>query len=280
MAAYKVIREKDYRLCCFACYQIAHQEEVSVLQNEVSWLSALVSDLQSKSTSTIPETEPTPSRSYSSAVITGECGDTLHRQPFPSKESSYESPRKFNVVVFGIEECSQGAKRHERLASDPSKINSVLVHIDGSLKSCSIKDYYHLGRYKVDQVKPRPILVKFVRIEDVSKVFANRWVAKSPILVKPDMSKEERVRESVLLKQRWSLICSGVPKRAIKVSRSKIFVNNVEYGTYSHAGFVHSTDYPVRSAPAPAKEIPSNHGPQTSSKTTASTTPPPPLCLL
>ena len=147
------------------------------------------------------------------------------------------------------------------------------IDIDGSLKSCSIKDCYRLGRYKVDQVKPRPILVKFVRIEDVSKVLANRWVAKSPILVKPDMTKEERVRESVLLKQRWSLICSGVPKRAIKVSRSKIFVNNVEYGTYSHAGFVHSTAYPVSSAPAPAKEIPSNHGPQTLSKTTASTTP-------
>ena len=163
VAAYKVIREKDYRFRCFACYQIAHQEEVSVLQNEVSRLSALVSDLQSKSTSTIPETEPTPSRSYSSAVITGECGDTLHRQPFPSKESSYESPRKFNVVVFGIEECSQGAKRHERLASDLSKIKSVLVDIDGSLKSCSIKDCYRLGRYKVDQVKPRPILVKFVQ---------------------------------------------------------------------------------------------------------------------
>ena len=177
--------------------------KVSVLQNEVSRLSALVSNLQSKSTSTIPDTEPTPSGSYSSAVITGECGVTLHRQPFPSMASSYESPRMFNVVVFGIEECSQGAKRHERLASDISKIKSVLVDIDGSLKSCSIKDFYRLGRYKADQVKPRPILVKFVRIEDVSKVLANRWVAKSPILVKPDMTKEERVRES---------ICSGVLK--------------------------------------------------------------------
>ena len=79
--------------------------------------------------------------------------------------------------------------------------------------------------------------MKFVRIEDVSKVLANRSAATPPIVVKPDMARDERLRESTLL-ERWRLISSGVPKRAIKISRSKMYVHNVEYGTYSQSGFV------------------------------------------
>ena len=76
-------------------------------------------------------------------------------------------------MIFGIGECRQGAKRPERLAFDLSMVESVLVDIDGSLKSSSIKDCYRLGRYRADQEKPRPIFVKLVRIEEVSKVLAN-----------------------------------------------------------------------------------------------------------
>ena len=50
---------------------------------------------------------------------------------------------------------------------DLSKVESVLVDIDGSLKSSSIKDCYCLGKYSADQERPRPLIVKFVRIEDV-----------------------------------------------------------------------------------------------------------------
>ena len=118
--------------------------------------------------------------------------------------------------------------------------------------------------------KPRPILVKFVRIEDVSKVLVNRRAAKSPVVVKPDMTKEERVRESTLLKQRWNLINSGVPKQAIRISRTKIFVNNVEYGAYSQNGFVCAGDNPV--TPAIEMDLPGNLSPQALSKATSSTT--------
>ena len=74
------------------------------------------------------------------------------------------------------------------LLHDLSKVGSVLTDIDGSLTSNSIKDCYRLGKYRADQEKPRPILVKFVRIEDVSKVLANRSAATPPIVVKPDMT--------------------------------------------------------------------------------------------
>ena len=268
ITAYKVISEKNYPFRCFACHQIAHQDEVTKLQNEVSRLSTLVSDLQSKHERAAIEPVPAAPRSYASAVTTDEHGDRLSIKP--TSKVSYESARKFNVVIFGIDECYQGAKRSERLAFDLSKVKSVLVDIDESLDSCSIKDCYRLGRYSEGLAKPRPILVKFVRIEDVSKVLVNRRAAKSPVVVKPDMTKEERVRESALLKQRWNLINSGVPKQAIRISRTKIFVNNVEYGAYSQNGFVCAGDNPV--TPAIEMDPPSNLSPQALSKTTSSTT--------
>ena len=150
-------------------------------------------------------------------------------------------------------------------------VESVLVDIDGSLKSSSIKDCYRLGRYRADQEKPRPILVKLVWIEGVSKVLANRWAVKSSIVVKPDMTQDERIRESTLLKHRSNLIKSGIPKRAIKISRANIFVNNVEYGPYSQSGFVLASDRPVQPIP-PVDEHPNNHSPDTLSKTTSQTT--------
>ena len=49
----------------------------------------------------------------------------------------------------------------------------------------------------------------------------------APVRIKPDMSKEERHRESILLKERWSLIESGVPRESIKIRNNLcIYVNN------------------------------------------------------
>ena len=101
-------------------------------------------------------------------------------------------------------------------------------------------------------------------------MLVNRRAAKSHVVVKPDMTKEERVRESKLLKQRWNLINSGVPKQVITISRTKIFVNNVEYIAYSQDGFVCASDNPV--TPAIEMDPPGNLSPQALSKTTSSTT--------
>ena len=198
--AYKVIKEQGFQFRCFACHQITQQEQLTKLQDEVARLTSLVSDLQSKPSHDAP-VSAVPG-SYATAVTVGELGDHSSKLAKPPRTDSYESNRKFNVVMFGIGECRQGANRSERLAHDLSKVESVLTDIDGFLKSSSIKDCFRLGKYRADQAKPRPILVKFVRIEDVSKVLSNRWAVKSPIAVKPDMTRDGRVRESTLLKHR------------------------------------------------------------------------------
>ena len=278
-AAYKVIKEKSYKFRCFACLQIEHQDELAKLRDEVERLSSLLQS--SKSTADSPtDRAPDSARpmSYASAAQAGTPEFYSHAQTQKSPMVDSSESRKFNVVIFGIAECRQGAKRHERLAYDLSKVESVFSDIDASLKSSSIKDCFRLGRYKQDQVKSRPILVKLIRIEDVSKVLANRRAVKAPVVVKPDMTRDERVRESTLLKHRWDLINSGIPKQSIKVSKSKIFVNNVEYGCFTKSGFKQTGDKSVTLSSSSvtvnndnATLLPSNHGPENMSTATSLT---------
>ena len=58
------------------------------------------------------------------------------------------------------------------------------------------------------------------------------WVTHS---YKPDMSPEERQRESSLLRERWRLIQSGVLRNVIKIRGSHLYVNNKVYGEYNSA---------------------------------------------
>ena len=73
------------------------------------------------------------------------------------------------------------------------------------------------------------------------------------------MTREERIRESTLLKQRWNLISSGIPKHAIKIARSNIYVNKVVHGTYSPSGFVLASKS-VAQQNVTINKPPSNHG--------------------
>ena len=52
----------------------------------------------------------------------------------------------------------------------------------------------------------------------------------TPVVIKPDMSLKERKSESMLLKERWSLIQSGVPREVIKIRGSRLLVRNKLHG--------------------------------------------------
>ena len=94
--------------------------------------------------------------------------------------------------------------------------------------SQSIKDSFHLGKFRAQQKQPRPILVKL----QMCRAFSQCWNAfVSPIHIKADMSPEER--QSSLLRERWRLIQSGVLQSAIKVGGSYLYVNHKVYGEYN-----------------------------------------------
>ena len=57
-------------------------------------------------------------------------------------------------------------------------------------------------------------LDQLIRSSDVQTIFANRGKLSKPVIIKPHMSPEERHNESLLLKERWNLIQSGIERKS------------------------------------------------------------------
>ena len=77
---------------------------------------------------------------------------------------------KYNVLVYGLEECKEETPRPRRQCEDMDKVVGSLRGFDKSLSSTSIKDHFRLEKYTKESKKPRPILVKFMRSDDVFRV--------------------------------------------------------------------------------------------------------------
>ena len=79
--------------------------------------------------------------------------------------------------------------------------------------------------------------MKFIKSADAASVLSQRGsLSNSTVSIKPDMSKMERKRESLLLKERWSLIQSGVPRMDIKIRGSRLLVKNKLHGCIKMSG--------------------------------------------
>lgn len=141
-----------------------------------------------------------------------------------SKLPSNNPNKKFNILVYGINECPEGSTRHTRITKDMEDVTTVISKVDPSIPSNSIRDCVRLGKYTKRNC--RPILVKLSRSCKVTGILANRKkLADTPgISIKPDMSKEERLTESALLKTRWELMNSGTERKRIKIRGKSLYV--------------------------------------------------------
>ena len=148
---------------------------------------------------------------------------------------------KFNVVLYGVEECRSGLSRPARLESHLSSAVDIFSALDSSIQPQSIKDCFRLGKFSQDAPRPRPIPVKFVRITDVNRIFAKKNGLSSPFSVKPDMSRAQRLLESVLMQERWRLIQSGVSRKSIRLRGDSLYVNHKLHGCVSNSTFVHAS---------------------------------------
>ena len=184
-----------------------------------------------------------------------------------------DSEEKFNVVIYGISECPKDTPRSERLTQDLSKVGSVLSKVSSSIQSQAIQDCYHLGKFNPQNTKPRPILVKLIRIADMHYILSNRGLLSSPTIIKPDMTAEGRHRESVLLKERWNLIQSGIPKNVIKIQGPHLYVRKRLHGQYKNSTFVSSTTSQPSPVPCPKEHSSTNAVSHTSSPLTFDTPP-------
>ena len=70
---------------------------------------------------------------------------------------------------------------------------SILSTIDSDIQHQSIKDCYRLGKFSLQGTRPRPILIKLIRISNVSKILSKKGLLSRPHSIKPDMSREQRL---------------------------------------------------------------------------------------
>ena len=106
----------------------------------------------------------------------------------------------------------------------------ILTKINGDINPTSIRDCFRLGKYKQNQNRPQPILVKLNRAMNVTNILSNSSsIDNNNITIKPDMNPQDQRKEALLLKERWSLIQSGVSKSDIKI-KSSLYVKGTKYG--------------------------------------------------
>jgi len=129
--------------------------------------------------------------------------------------------RKLNVVVYGLEE---NPPRQDRLQMDVKSTVSVFSKLEDPIDGNSIKGCYRLGKYNAQASHPRPLLIKFLRYSDAFNLLNSKSKLSKPIYVKPDLSPEERAMESLLLKERKSLIEKGIGRQFIKIRNQSLFV--------------------------------------------------------
>lgn len=160
--------------------------------------------------------------------------------PTPTVNAHHNSQhdRKFNIVIYGIDECDKGAPRNERSGQDFSSVTEIITKVNENISPLSIRDLHRLGKYQEQSRRPRPILVKFNRAIDVSILLSNTNTLPRGIRIKPDMNPEERQTESLLLKERWSLIQRNISRKVIKIRGNKIFVNSMPHGEVINGNLV------------------------------------------
>ena len=188
--AFKVASESNEKFCCSACRLLDAESEIKSLKKRVETLETQLSSLISKPADQGP-------LSYACAVgspVTPTLPTTKPAKSF----NPVDSGRKFNIIVFGIEESACGTSRGCRQSEDILNVPKVLSDLDSSISPLSIKDSFRLGKFVPNSVRPRPLMVKFIRSTDASSVLSKSSQLSSPYLVKPDRSIEERKKDQCL----------------------------------------------------------------------------------
>ena len=109
----------------------------------------------------------TESSISSSVILAQECQPTYSNVVSNSSHKSIaaknsnldlERDRKFNIVLFGVEESASGSSKLVRIQNDLERVTSVICSLDESIPSSSIRDNFRLGKFQPNYDRPRPIL--------------------------------------------------------------------------------------------------------------------------
>lgn len=272
--AFNKVCKSDQPFFCPQCRLDKQAFEIACLKDQVSKLSSELTDVCSRlndlqgllpvsmSVST-KETDSSTSSQLKCGLVTLNSatpaaplvhtsvpGQSTSRQNAAKTREDYNShsqtfQRKFNLVIFGLQESEKGTKKHLRNRQDIKAAGELLSWLDPVVTTSLITDSVRLGRYS--EKNTRPLLVKLTRSNDVQSILmARKKLATRPnITIKPDMTAEDRRIESLLLKERRSLIDAGTKRSDIKIQGNEILVRKKRHGAIIEGTFQQCSLPPV-----------------------------------
>ena len=233
--SYKALADGAQPFLCFCCFRAQKDEQVAMLVSAVESLKEEINVLKTANSVERP------------SVARADLSSDTMRIPAPTPiskaskadKTSQNHDKKFNAVLYGVQECSSSMSKSARFESDLTSIVNILSSLDSSIQSQSIKDCYRLGKFSTGASRPRPLLIKFVRVADVTSILSKKRNLSNPYSLKPDMSSEQRLQESVLMKERWILIQAGTERRNIRIRGNSLYVCGNLHGRVINSKFEH-----------------------------------------
>ena len=229
--------DKNVPYFCPHCQLHTQETEIVSLKNTIEKLTKTIDELKAKieTPNDASQSADLISLNHSATVI-----NNVHNIPHKEKvtdSSTSQMERKCNIVLSGIKECPKGTPKLDCFKHDLDNVVDVLHTIDNEFQKQNVRDCLRLGKFKENASRPRSILIKFYRSIDALSILSNRNSLPNGIILKPDMNREERDADALLLKECWRLINSGVPKASIKISRFHIYVNKQKHGEIINSAF-------------------------------------------
>lgn len=210
-------------------------KELAELRNEVALLKNMLSGATAQLSNATNLSVETTTPSFSNIVNSNLTSQpSRSSQPATSEKQLHPASSapandcKFNVVIYGLAECTKGTRKHVRQTHDFELVTTTISPLDEHISRHSVCDCIRLGQY--NESRKWPILVKLNSAHEVSIVLANRPKLDKGISIKPDMAKQEREIKSLLLKEWRSLITSGKQSKEIKIRGRPLYVSNALYG--------------------------------------------------
>ena len=145
---YDKISKSDDPYYCPNCIVAKQSEEIFQLRNQMKDLSVAlagmkvleqkVADLETELS--MIRNRPTFSNPIPSASVpsTPAINSSISQQ----KNTDVSNDHKFNLVIYGIPECSSSSKRFERLQLDQRNVLKELSNLDDSINSSCIKNTF------------------------------------------------------------------------------------------------------------------------------------------
>ena len=222
-----------------------YKKEISDLKDQICTLTSKISQLleslqgQESPTEILPTKVASGGQALQSNPTISRVNPTVHP---PKQNTTLADDRKYNIVVYGIKECSKGTNRFTRIKLEFEEVTKILGSVEKSIGPQSIRDSFRLGKYNESSERPRPTLD---RSYDVSNILSAKQNLPKGLTIKPDLSPAERAVESLLMKERWQLIQSGQNRKDIKIQGRKILLKGKLFGAVTNSKFLKNVAHPT-----------------------------------